>query len=260
MLCRKLPKTLRLQKDARSFVDADEPGLTPSLQLLVDTLSRQSDGLSERFLGYQNSRFRHPRRILYLGQPQKGLRQADGQALETQVLDLLACSSETASDNLQEPDADRGILLEDGQNIPTVEYQEFATGHRSGVGRPWPPIEQRYLAEHLVRTNEVENDFTAGRRAYADFDETRQGRKQSVTGVALAKNASTGLNLHTARVRRQLLECGWREPSEELMMRKDCLFVGQSRHRHRRHIQQSWLLRPNGRATNTGREDRSFDR
>src|SRR5215213_9175247 len=76
MLSRKLAEQLRFKQDARALVDADEPSVAPSLQMLVDGFARKPDGLPERLLRDQYARLRHVLCILNVSQVKKGFREA----------------------------------------------------------------------------------------------------------------------------------------------------------------------------------------
>lgn len=200
MLSCELPEELRLEQDARALVDADEPGVAPSLQVLVDGFSRKPDGLPERLLRDQNARPRHAPRILNFSKLQKCFCEAHRRAFKAQIFNLLARSAQPARHDLKEPNSDSSVLLQERQYIAPIQNQQLATRDRSGVCRSWSAVEERNLAEDFIRTDEIEDDFAPVGRGGADFDQPRKRGEKAMTRVAFTEDASAGRDVNAPGV------------------------------------------------------------
>src|SRR5580704_14053052 len=85
------------------------------------------------------------------------------------ILDLFGRQPQFAAQDFKKDHAKIGPVFEDRQNIPPVQYQEFAVGQCGGVSASLVAIEYGDFAKDLARVEDRKNDLSSALGERADF-------------------------------------------------------------------------------------------
>src|SRR5262249_4021498 len=87
----------------------------------------------------------------------------------------------------------------EAQEIAALDYHQLAVSHRDRVGSPRMAIEQRDLAEHFARLQQVERRLAAADRRYSDLHRSSADREQRRARIAFGEDG--GAPRHSAQMR-----------------------------------------------------------
>src|SRR5215831_19320493 len=107
------------------------------------------------------------------------------------VLDLFGRLPQALAQYFEQNEADVRALLEDRHEVPAMQYQELAVGHRHRISRPLGAVEQRDLAKAVAGLHDVEDDFLSFGRNRAHFEPAAQHRHHAVSRRALGEDLVT---------------------------------------------------------------------
>src|SRR5260370_4113580 len=132
------------------------------------------------------------KRLLF-GQAEQRAGQPARQILQDELLDLLAGPAQPPTEQLDELHRERRLTSHKGQEVAAIDDINLAIGVCGCVGRPRLPVEHRNVAEHLTRTDQVEDRVAALWRGDADLHRAADYRKQAVARIAFGTDRASPL-------------------------------------------------------------------
>jgi hypothetical protein len=144
----------------------------------------------------------------------------------------LARLSQAAAHDGEKLDGKRGLVRQHREEVPAVEGQQQAFRHGGRIRGSRPTVEESDLAEHLVRPDQVEDDFALPLGVDADLDDPGENGEQAVPFVALLEDRATRWYQNLAGVGRKPLNDIVRKAPEEFVLPQDRKLVARPANVH----------------------------